>query len=202
MSSKTEIANLATSHLGIDKEIANIDTENSAEARACRRFFDTARDMVLSDFPWPFATKFADLALVEEDPTIEWGFSYRYPSDCLTFRRILNGVTRIDTLESRVKYKIGRDTDGQLIYTDMEDAQGEYTIQITSVELYPPDFTMALSLLLAGLIGPRISGGDPFKKGDRALALYRKTIANAQALAIGEEQPDRPAESEFISGRD
>ena len=77
-SSKTEIANLAISHLGIGKTIANLELEKSQEAIACRRFYDTVRDSSLRDFPWPFAGKIQALALVSN----EWLYAYQYPSDC------------------------------------------------------------------------------------------------------------------------
>ena len=89
-SSTTEIANLALGHLGIGKDIANLDTESSQEAKAMRRYYDICRRTVLQEFTWPFATKFVTLGLVEEDPTDaeEWAFSYRYPADCLFLRRL------------------------------------------------------------------------------------------------------------------
>ena len=93
MASKTEIGNLALSHIGIGKEVANIETEQSAEASALRRVYDTALRKTLRDFNWPFARVIADLGLIEEDPTDEWDFSYRVPSDCVSFRRIPSGVS-------------------------------------------------------------------------------------------------------------
>src|SRR5688572_11149621 len=111
MASETEIANLALSHLGVGKEIANLETERSQEAVACRRFYDTARDATLRDFSWPFATKIAVLGLIEADPNDEWDYSYRYPSDCLQLRRILSGV-RNDTRDSRVPFKLAHDDSG------------------------------------------------------------------------------------------
>jgi hypothetical protein len=200
-SSETEIANMALSHLGIGKEIQNIETESSQEAKACRRFFDTARDAVLRDFPWPFATKLVDLGLVEEDPNDEWGFSYRYPSDAIALRRILSGI-RNDTLASRVPYKVGQDSQGLLIFTDAEDAQMEYTVREEAVERFSPDFILALSMRLAVYVAPRLTGGDPFKIGQRAMSLYMAEIGLAQASATGEEQPEQQPDSEFITGRE
>ena len=48
MASSTEIANLALSHLGNGTEIADLETERSSEASACRRFYDVALAQVLS----------------------------------------------------------------------------------------------------------------------------------------------------------
>lgn len=201
MSSKTDIANLTLAHCGVGKQIANLDTENSAEARAIRPFYEMARDAVLRDFEWPFATKFADLGLVETDPTDEWGYSYRYPSDCLKIRRILSG-SRNDTLDTRASYKISSDDTGSLILTDVVDAQVEYTVRTTAVERYSPDFILALSYRLAVYAAAKLTAGDPFKLGDKAAKMYLFELGLARTSAVGEEQPDRPQESEFITGRD
>ena len=90
-----DIWNTALSHLGISKEVASVD-ESSAEAKACRRFYDTTIKAVLKDYSWPFASKIATLNLITANPNDEWAYSYRYPSDCLFFRRILSG-NRNDT---------------------------------------------------------------------------------------------------------
>ncbi len=201
MSSETEISNMAISHLGVGKEIADLDTETSAEAKACRRFYDIARDTVLRDFEWPFATKIASLGLVESDPNTEWDYSYRYPSDCITLRRILSGV-RQDTLDSKVPYKIAQDSSGRLIFSDEENASVEYTVKVTDPAKYTPDFTLALSYRLAVYIAPRVTRGDPFKLMEKAMGMYMDIIGDAKANAYNEEQDDVKPESEFIRARD
>lgn len=198
--SETEICNLAISHHGIAKEIANL-SENSNEANACRRFYSVARDKTLRDFPWPFATQFADLALVEADPTEEWAYSYRYPSDCVFFRRIPSGV-RNDNLQSRVPYIEGRDSQGKLLYTDTQNAKCEYTFKETVVNRFDSDFVMALSYLLAAYITPRMTGSDRFKMVPALMQLYMTEIGNARANALNEQAAEAAPESEFIRGRD
>lgn len=200
-STEVEICNLALSHIGIGKEIGNLETESSEEAAACRRFYDQARDKALRDFAWPFATAYADLGLIEEDPTTEWSFSYQYPTDCVFFRRILSG-TRNDTQTSRVPYQIVYDAAGQRIFTDQSNAVGAYTARVEDPTLYPPDFILALSLLLGSLIASRLTKGDQFKKGDKALAAYSRMIEEAEANSNNEQQPENPPESEFIRARD
>ncbi len=199
--SDTAICNLALSHLGINKEIANLDTERTTEAAACRRFFEQLRDQTLRDFPWTFATKIRTLSLVEEDPNDEWSFSYQVPNDCLKARRILSGI-RNDTRQSRVPYKIVKGSSGLLIYTDQEDADLEYTVQEEDVSQFPADFIMALSLRIAAYIAPRVTGGDPFKLGDRALQLYRFELDKAESSGTTEVQDDELPDSEFIRVRD
>ena len=199
--SATEICNLALTHLGSTVEIEDLDDEGSDEAIICRRVFANTRDAVLRDFHWPFATKIQALGLVEEDPNSEWAYSYRTPSDCLNVRRILSGI-RNDSRQSRVPYRIGQDVQGELIFTDKEDAELEYTTRITDVVRFPADFVNALALRVAAYIAPKLTAGDPFKLGERALQLYLREISNAQANAANEEQAEEPVESEFIRGRE
>lgn len=200
MPSKVGIANLTLSHLAISKEIANLETENSEEARTIRRLYETAKDATLRDFPWPFATRQAVLALLEIEPTTEWGYSYRYPSNCLYIRRILSGI-RNDSRQSRAPYKIAQDDSGLIIYTDQQDAEIEYTVRADNPQLYTSDFIMAFSLYLASLAAPRLTGGDQFKLGDRALRLYRFEIGRAVSRAMNEEQVEEPVEAEYIRAR-
>jgi hypothetical protein len=200
-SSDTEICNLALGHLGVLTTIADLTTEQSAEAKICRRFYENTRDSVLRDFNWPFATKIDALALVESDPNDEWDYSYRYPSDCINMRRILSGI-RNESPDQRIPYKIGRDNSGRLIFTDQDDAQIEYTMRVETIEEYPPDFVYALSYHLAMYIGPHVTKGDPFKIIDRCERMYSWLMTKAQAQAANEEQPDVLPESEFIRARE
>jgi hypothetical protein len=200
VASKTDICNMALSHLAHGNTISNIETERSDEATICRLFYDQAVETALRDFPWPFATRIRALNLVEEDPNDEWAYSYQYPSDCLMFRRILSGQ-RTDTRDTRVPYRTVAGDSGELIYTDAEDAEGEYTRRITDASKFKQDFVNAVSFLLASYIAPRLTAGDPAKLGERAIRFYQFELSKAQANALNEQQPDVEADSEFIRAR-
>ena len=199
---RTEIANMALAHLGSSKTIQDLDTENSKEAKACRTFYETVVDELLRDYAWPFATQFADLALVEEDPVNEWGFSYRYPADCLMIRRIPSGL-RNDNRQSRVPYRIGSDDQGKLLYCDVPDASVEYThTRGRNIALWSSDMIHATSYKLAAMVAPLITGGDPFKIQELVIALERRAAAKAAANAFNEEQAEEIPDSEFIRARE
>lgn len=192
---------MSLSHLGQGKAIADLDTENSEAASACRTFYDVTVQEVLSSYNWAFATKFRELSLVAEDPTDEWSYSYRYPSDCLKFRRILSGI-RTDTRDSRVPYKMAKDSAGRLIYTDKYQAECEYTENVTDPTFFPPNFVAAVSYLLAYKVSPRVAGSDPRRLGDAAYKNYVMCIATAQSQDRKEEQPDIEPDGEFVRARD
>lgn len=196
MPSDTEIANLAIRHLGTGKEISSLETGNSEEAGALRRYFDTARDQALAEFPWPFATKFFTLNLITADPTTEWGFSYGYPSDAERIIRICSGI-RNDTHQSKVRYRIVYGASAREIYTDEENAVAEYIFRVTDTQRFPTGFVMALSFKLAFLAAPSLTAGDPFKLQERMDFYFQREISKARADAANEEVPDAAPASEF-----
>lgn len=206
--SKTDIFNLALGHLGVATEVQDPDADRSKEAQACRRFFSIALEETLRDAPWPFAKQYELLALVTSPtPISEFTYAYRYPANALFVRRILNGSSRIEDSDSRVKYRIGRDASGKLIQTDQAvlatSPYGpwvEYTYLETNMAAWHPDAALALSFLLGSLIGPRVAS-DKTKLLDRTYQLYRAEITKAKVNAYNEESIDRDVDSEFERSR-
>jgi len=196
MSSKTVISNLAISNLGVGKEIQDFDTDPSEEAQACRRYYDITLESTLRAFPWPFATKTVDLALIEENPTTEWAYSYRYPSDCLWAKRMLSGV-RNDSRQTRSPYRILKDVSGKIIYTDEQFAKLEYTQRVEDPTYYSSDFILAFAFRLAAYVAPRLSKGDPFGMRQSNIGLYEAEISSAKAAALNEQQDEELPNSEF-----
>lgn len=199
MTSIASICNMALGHVGVSSQITDLDTESSKEALACRLFYEQCRDEVLRAFAWPFATTIEPLALVEEDPNDEWAFSYRYPAGCLQVRRLLSGV-RNDSQETVARYRVARDSGGRLIFADLEDAEVEYTAQVTAAAEFDADFARALSYLLGASIAPQLAGVDkPYR--ENCMRLYAYAIAVAQGNAANEERPDQPPEAAMITAR-
>ncbi|XGC82041.1 hypothetical protein ACES2L_06030 [Bdellovibrio bacteriovorus] len=196
MSSITEICNLALSHLGVGTPISNIQTEKTEEAQACGLNYEFALGFMLRTYHWPFFSKTINLALVEEDPTIEWGYSYRVPNDCARLVRLISGQT-FDTPETRIKYVISHDDSGLLIYTNQPNAQAEYVINDPDPRFFPFDFTLALSYKLATLIAPRVTGGDVFKITERCNTLFDRHVSRALATSQNESNPYTNDESGF-----
>lgn len=216
MASDLDIANMALFHLGVTgAPIADLVTDRTKEAKAVRRFFSQVREEALRDYPWGFATHIDQLALVEEEPTTEWLFAYRYPDNCLTIRRMLplsstavsffNAPTvRYPLIDKKLaKYRIGRDNVGKLVYTNMEAPVAEWTELLTDPTDYPPDFIQAMSLKLAMYIAPAVTGGDKLKLGDRAGQLYVRALAIARQNDGNESNLDQDlGPSELEQARD
>jgi hypothetical protein len=214
--SEVQICNMALAHLATGQQIQSLD-DRSAEARVCKLFYAQVRDEVLNIFPWPFATKYASLALVGGTVDVpyntDYQYAYAYPSDATTIRRIYNGISRIETHESRVPYTRSQTSTGApLILTDFPPQAAtdvlpalpycEYTQQVTDPARYSPPFAQAVAFLMAFYMAPQLTAGDRFKLGQRALALYNDLLEQAQANAVDELQADQLPASEFILARD
>lgn len=191
---------MALSHLAVTRTLTTLATDRSKEAAVCRQFYAQTRDEVLRDFPWPFATRIAALALVAEQPTSEWAFAYRVPVTALRVRRLVSTL-RDDVIETRVPYRIIGDATGELLYTDWPDAELEWTERVEVVELFPVDFTQSVALLLASYVAPVVTGGDQFKLGERALKLYAWRLEKAQVNAASEVAPDLAPDADLIRAR-
>lgn len=192
-----QICNMALGHLGHTKFIAAL-TERSLAADLCGLYYEPARNYVLEDYPWPEATKYAALGLVEEDPNDDWDYSYRYPSDCLFARRLVTEIGRIDP--NPPAFKTGIDDQGRLIYSDEEDAVLEYTKLLDDPQQYRPTLGVAISWYLAGLLAPGLAKDR--KQATMCFQMYEIVKTTAQSRAGNEQQQATEPESEAIRARE
>lgn len=82
MASPIQVCNLALSRIGIDQLIEDFNDPNT-RARACNFHYPLAFEQCLQDFPWNFAQKVVQLALVNDVTVPGYPYAYRYPVDCL-----------------------------------------------------------------------------------------------------------------------
>lgn len=110
MANKTEVSNTALMRIGVSQRLTDVDTDDTVESNDILTVFDVERKYTLRDFPWPFARKYITLTLASDPdvpPNADWLFSYRYPTDCLQVRRIVDCFGRQNC--SPAPYVIGRD---------------------------------------------------------------------------------------------
>jgi hypothetical protein len=202
MTSKTQIVNIGLMRMGVSQSVANVDTENSREALSARLVFDDEVRYVLRDFPWPWATAYGDLGLVDgsdsEAANGDWQYAYRYPSDCLFARRLVTSAGRNNA--NPPPYKLGRDDQGKLIFTNEADATLEYTVDVSDPDEFDSLFVSMLAWRLAASMAPSLSRIKDMAK--TAMEMYELDKSKAQSRALNEQQQEVPAESEFIRARD
>lgn len=202
MTSKTAIANMALTRIGVSKMMANVETETSIAAITFRTNYDNDVDYVLRDFSWPWATAYATLALVDgsttENAVTDWRYSYRYPSDCLYARRIVIYTGRNEP--NPPPFRIGRDSQGKLIYTNEADAELEYTVRVSD----PEEFESMFVSMLAWKISASLAPSQSRVKGiiEACMEAYEIEKVKAMSRALNEGQQEAPIEAEAIRVRD
>lgn len=196
---QVRICNVALSHCASQRFLATLDDEGT-EADLCRLHYVPARDEVLNAHHWPFARRFAALALVEaadDQPwAAEWGYAYRYPADCAGLRRILSGSRRDP---SPIPYELGSDASGKLIFTDEADAQVAYTHMVTDVTMFSDAFCQAVAWRMAWHMSLPLSGRTDLRAG--ADQEYQRVLADAKVAGLAEQQRDPEPDAEWIRAR-
>lgn len=220
--SEVTICNLALAYMGITRQLEDAGdgliasvTKTSDNVRMCQLFYEPARDAVLSDFPWPFATKFVLLTLASDGTGEvwegEWDNAYDYPADCLVVRKFLTtgltvanpwawwGTTHHDAISPPFAIRVFNGA--QCIFTDVQEdlANIEYTAKITDATLYPVRFGMALARRLAFEISTALRVTPEIARA--ALQLYQLEIDAARRSLANEDDPREPPDGDFLQAR-
>ncbi len=203
--SETQIGNMALSHIGARSRIESLG-ENRAEATEINLWYDWSRRQILEAFDWGFARKRLKLALhgdtistTSTDPLAGvWGFRYQYPADAIVMRKIQHPNAPPD---DAIPFDIELNLDGtqKTILTDMNDAVGVYTSDITSPTLFSPFFVSTLSHLIAHYVAFPLTGKRNIK-GDE-LQIYNEMIRLAPAHSANERMGEPPRDTDWIRAR-
>jgi hypothetical protein len=168
----------------------------------------------LRKWPWPFATRYARLVLVAGTSTApavagEWQYSYRAPSDSVFNRRIVS-LTNVHRGfdPDPVKFRVGSDATGALIYTDQSptDDAGltpllEYTQRPTCAAGQGDEmFRDALIWKHASSLAPAIAKDQ--KKAEFCLLMFERIFQQASVAAAQEKQQATDGDVDWIRGRD
>ena len=169
MSTEVQICNLALSHVG-GYPITSLSDTSSKGARECNTLYKNARDSVLRDSVWNFATKNLSLALLV-DTYLGWVYAYQYPTDCLNAIRIYNDYNNNINRDSiyypdyqapgnKIEFKIISNStlSSKVIITNKEDAMLIYTGKVTDTNMFDSEFVDALSYRLASELALPLKG--------------------------------------------
>jgi hypothetical protein len=207
-SSDIEICNMSLSLCGVRKQIRAL-TDGSPEAFLSVAHYPQARDSLLSEVPWPFATKRATLTARTDPAELPdivyltrsgWEYSFVPPTDMLKARDIWTG-SRTPLPSQKIPFAIeANDTSsGLLILCDMLEPELSYTARIEEVSLFPSEFVEALVWRLAArLVLPLAVKPEYARALEQGAAGY---LARAIGVAFREGEEGPPPESEFITIR-
>jgi hypothetical protein len=183
MASEIDICNLALSHLGDNATVASIDPpEGSAQAEHCARFYPMARDALLELHHWKFATRRANLALLNAE---SWSWSYAYAAPSLTLKLLAVLPAGASSDADGEDYEIEGAADGSvLILSNTEAASVRFIAHVTDTTTFPPLFVLALSWQLASMLA------GPILKGDAGAAEAKRCAGMAQSYLAKAAESD------------
>lgn len=199
--SKTELFNLALAE--VPAPAVTSDTENSPEAKACRRFYDACLAELVDGFEWRFAKKQAVLAEITNDREDEWTYAYQVPSDCAKPLALVVPLQQqeypgepgdaypADLLNGRA---IPYDLQGTTIYTNQDEATLRYVRNSVVLADLPALTAKALYLELAARVSGFLTQRDDRKAALlqlAATALVKAQVADRQKQpTTSERTPD------------
>jgi hypothetical protein len=172
--SVTSICNMALANIGKASTIASID-EVSAEARACKMYYDIQRKAILQSYPWRFADKIASMAeLVTNDRDDLWAYAYTQASDCLKIKRVspYNDLPRHDPGEVYA-------ASGLTVYTNCTPAYLFYTYDAQDAGRFSADFEIALSWYLSISIAVPLTRDIQIRDNAFKMAMVMQSRASA-----------------------
>lgn len=183
----TEVCNESLAHLSHSLQLVDVNSEDTKEARTCRLFYLSALKKAQRDFRWPAFKQVQALAEVT-NPSRKWGKAYKYPANCLDFHGFeTSSVAGTAPDESNIiPFEKARAGNTRVIFTDIEDAVGEWTELTLDPELWDADFRLCFGLLLASYIAVAITGGDSAGLGKTAFQRYQYELGQAQTNAMKE----------------
>ena len=201
MATEVDICNLALAHLGDDATIASLSPpEGSAQAEKAARFFPIARNTLLEMHTWNFASKRGNLALTTNSLD-QWDYAYVAPADMMSPVAIISPTAQNDyatrmsagdtpggiTSNYAPTIVAGQYTpqqfslEGDLIYTNQENAMLRYQAFITDPSLFSPLFVITLSWHLASMLaGPVIKGDQGAAEAKRSSQMMVNYLNSAK----------------------
>ena len=201
MATEVDICNLALAHLGDDATIASLSPpEGSAQAEKAARFYPIARNTLLEMHTWNFASKRGNLALTTNSLD-QWDYAYVAPADMMSPVAVISPSAQNDyatrmsagdtpggiTSNYAPTIVAGQYTpqqfsiEGNLIYTNQENAMLRYQAFITDPSLFSPLFVMTLSWHLASMLaGPVIKGDQGAAEAKRCTQVMVNYLSTAK----------------------
>lgn len=201
MATEVDICNLALAHLGDDATIASLNPpEGSAQAEKAARFYPIARNSLLEMHTWNFAAKRGNIALTTNSLD-QWDYAYVAPADMMSPVAIISPTAQNDyatrmsagdtpggiTSNYAPTIVAGQYTpqqfavEGDLIYTNQENAMLRYQAFITDPSLFSPLFVVTLSWHLASMMaGPVIKGDQGAAEAKRCTQMMGNYLNSAK----------------------
>lgn len=197
MATEVDICNLALSRVMINEYIHALD-ENTSGAHSCRIIYPLARDLLQSEYPWPFLMAREQLVALVDGARGGWQYGYTLPADLLRVVE-LKSPFRNPTTYQRPPFKIEAGSYGRILLTDEKDPELVYIAQNSDPTTFPPSFVDALAWKVAMDLALSVPGKESLLQ--RCREGYAASLQSALITLLVEGQEEPEPESSFITVR-
>lgn len=195
MISKITICNLALAQLG-QAPISSLEQEDE-KARRLNLFYEPVRDEVLRTHNWGFAGVAEPLALLEKEPDVQNGYTYKYPAEALFVRRVFDPQSPEVSLAFKESFRT--DLHCRTLTVSSRRAHAEYTRRITDENLFDPAFVKSFSLALACDLAVALTGDAQLAA--QILQKYTLSLDEARRSNMTESFLRAPSDDAFSGVR-
>ena len=158
---EVSICNMALNHMGIGRVISKL-TDATEEARACKRFYEHARDELLQEYPWNWAASVSELAETTEKSAFG-EHVYAVPTNALRIRNVFSPSAQQVRPNWHIRRSLGG---GRIVITDITPAWAAFTVRVPDPTEFPPTWADALSWLLAAKLTLSLKGDGETRRQD------------------------------------
>lgn len=193
---KAKIFNMALKNLGVSVGVQGVD-QNDRNTVVLNDYYDTAKEKVLMDHDWSFASTYRELTPTG-NTSINPKYSnvYDYPNNCVFVREI---VTADET--QKIEFEIASLSNGKrVILTNESPATIRYTRLVDEETYYPPNFAMALAWFLAFLTASSVTGARA--KTSDCMQIYRQMLLEARTTDANEGVKEIEEGCDWLDARD
>jgi hypothetical protein len=183
---ETAAANGGLGHIGVPP-IADLDGDTSLAARTCRLHFAAARDALLREHEWNFATAWCVPAAAPEAAIGPLAIRYPLPADCVRVRFVDELTTDEWAVEAAsVTDATGATIESMVLVTNAEAPSVCYTRRVETPAMWDPLFYGVFTRRLGALCAPALArdpsvGALKQREADDMLAPAKKVDSREKA---------------------
>lgn len=183
VSSVEDVVNLALADIGWPQRVGSV-FDGTAAAKLALNLFSESRDEVLYSQPWLFAKRSASLGAATKTapaggytgatqwsatyPAMPWQYEYAFPADAIKILEIQPNNLPIPNYDPtpnpfEVVNEQSTSPSTRVILTNLPNAVGFYTGQVTNMSAWTQDFINAVVLKLGKRFLAALKSGNQFE---------------------------------------
>jgi hypothetical protein len=203
MASKIDVINRALRAIA-EQPIQSL-TEGSEPAAIISDIYDIELEAEIREWPFTWAQRTAELALISSETPPDYGYAYQLPADYLMIMEIIDLTTSAtiyswDNVYSwtNVRFQEWEVREGKL-YINSSNVQIKYTVLEVDATKWDATFTRAFAYRLAMTAGPSIT--EKMALIERAERQYITEINKARANSASESRKQSRLSEDYLNAR-